>query len=29
VIDRAGQIVRRKVGYKPKSFIEDMLSDLL
>ena len=29
VIDREGQIVRRKVGYKPKSYFEDLLNDLL
>ena len=29
VVDREGQIVRRKVGYKPKSYFEDMLKDLL
>jgi thiol-disulfide isomerase/thioredoxin len=29
VIDREGQIVRRKVGYKPKSYLEDLLKDLL
>jgi len=29
VIDREGQIVRRKVGYKPESFFEDLLNELL
>ena len=29
VIDREVQIVGRKVGYKPKSFFEDMLGSLL
>jgi len=29
VVDRKGRIVQRKVGYKPKSFIEDLLNDLL
>ena len=29
LIDREGQIVRKKVGYKPKSFFEDILNELL
>jgi thiol-disulfide isomerase/thioredoxin len=29
LIDREGQIVRRKVGYRPKSYLEDILSELL
>ena len=28
VIDREGQIVRRKVGYKPKAYFEELLSSL-